>query len=349
MRQEANKYSDTRKPHENRRHDPEDTRKDICSKCGDSQHREGFRCLASKHQCNICKKIGHFSSLCYQKKDKYNHKKTYGSPKAHQMKLGPMYTKDPLSSQSCYSFCLQLKVQSSNQAETTCVVPQHLVTNLEYVLEPHKKMTKFLRARIDTYTNVSILPITIYKVLYKDPDCVMLAPSSKHGITMYTTEKINVLGSCDLFVVHPDTKCLKKITFQVANHKGSVIVSCATSLELGLIQLHSVFNESVPDCGRLLYSEADHPNKSNYQNIESSSSVSDNAYATEVQSTIVPDVTATEVNQCVTQMGQGKNKLMQCPAQDDTDLQDKKCQKVKVCICSHKSPKVIYCGQDNQQ
>ena len=55
-----------------------------------------------------------------------------------------------------------------------------------------------------------------------------------------------MLGSCDLFVVHPDTKCLKKITFQVVNHEGIVNLSCAASLELGLIKLHSVFNDSVP-------------------------------------------------------------------------------------------------------
>ena len=211
LRQEANKYSDTRNPQEHRRHNPEHTRQDTCSKCGDSQHREGFRCPASKHQCGICKEIGHFSSLCYQKKDKYNHKITYGSPKAHQLKLQSMYAKDPLNGQSCYlseedSFCLQLKVQSSNQAETKCVAPQHLVTNLEYVLEPHKKSTQFLRARIDTCATINILPISVYKVLYRDPDCDMLAPSSRNGITMYTTEKINVLGSRDLFVVHPDTK-----------------------------------------------------------------------------------------------------------------------------------------------
>ena len=36
LRQEANKYSDTRKPQENRRHDPECTRQDRCIKCGDS-------------------------------------------------------------------------------------------------------------------------------------------------------------------------------------------------------------------------------------------------------------------------------------------------------------------------
>ena len=231
------------------------------------------------------------------------------------MKLGSVYAKDPLSGQSCYSseedsFCLQLKVQSSNQAETRCVAPQHLVTSQEYVLEPHKKRTKFLRSRIDTCANVNILPISVYKVLYKDPDCVMLASSSKDGISTCTTEKINVLGSCDLLVAHPDKKYLKKITFQVFNHEGHVIGRCTASLELGLIQLHSVFNESIPDCVRLLYSDTDHPNKCEYQNIKSSSSVSNNASAIQVQSTILPDVTATEVNQCVTQMGQDKNNLM---------------------------------------
>ena len=295
LRQEANKYSDTRKPQENRRHNPECTRQDTCSKCGDSWHREGFRCLANKLQCNICEKIGHFSSLCYQKKDNYNHKKTYGLPKAHQLKLGSMYAKDPLSGQSCYSseensFCLQLKVQSSNQAETRCVTPQHLVTNQEYVLEPHQKRTKFLRPRIDICTNVNILPISVYRVLYKDPDCDILVPSNKDGISTYTAEKIQVLGSCDLLVVHPETRCLKEVTFQVVNHEGRVIVSCVTSLELGLTKLHSVSNDSIPDCWRLPYNEADHPGKYQYQNIESSSSVSNNASPIEVQYTIVPDI-----------------------------------------------------------
>ena len=49
LRQEANKYRDTRKPQENRRYDPEHTRQDTCSKCGDSQHREELRCPACKH------------------------------------------------------------------------------------------------------------------------------------------------------------------------------------------------------------------------------------------------------------------------------------------------------------
>ena len=43
----------------------------------------------------------------------------------------------------------------------------------------------------------------------------------------------------------------KEVTSQVVSHEGSVIVSCATGLDLGLKLPHSELNASVPDCGRL--------------------------------------------------------------------------------------------------
>ena len=67
-RQDATKHNeDKRKPQQRKMFDTEHP--DRCHKCGDSHHREGFRCPASKYQCKICKKIGHFSSLCYKKKE----------------------------------------------------------------------------------------------------------------------------------------------------------------------------------------------------------------------------------------------------------------------------------------
>ena len=214
------------------------------------------------------------------------------------------------------SFHLQLKVQPQcDAAENKFTAPQQLVTNLEIKLKPHKKRTKFLKARTDTCANVNLMPISVYKLLYKDPDCVKIAPSSKSGISTFTTEKIPVLGSCDLFVVHPDTRCLKEMTFQVVNHVGSVIVSCPTSLDLRLIQPHSELNASIPDCERLIFSNADNPNKYQNKKIESSSSVFK-----------VPE---TEVNQYVTQEVEDENKQQQCPAQNDTVLQKRKCHKVK--------------------
>ena len=82
------------------------------------------------------------------------------------------------------------------------------------------------------------MPISVYKLIYKDEDCTKLAPSNRLSVKTHTTEKIKIVGSCKLFIVHPDTKCLQEITFHVVSHEGSVIISCATSIDLNLTQPH---------------------------------------------------------------------------------------------------------------
>ena len=73
-----------------------------------------------------------------------------------------------------------------------------------------------------------------------------------------------------MFVVHPDTKLLHEVTFQVTSHEGSVIVSCATSLELGLIHPHRKLDE-LPEEGSLIYSRADMPKKKKNKNCQAES------------------------------------------------------------------------------
>ena len=101
-----------------------------------------------------------------------------------------------------------MKIKST-QAETKIQEPQHLVTNLAFKLKPQKKKTKYLRTRIDTCVEANILPLSVYKLISKDPDCVQLATSSKVGIRSYTNNIINIVEACTLFVVHPDTSKLK--------------------------------------------------------------------------------------------------------------------------------------------
>ena len=48
-------------------------------------------------------------------------------------------------------------------------------------------------------------------------------------------------------------------------HEGSVIVSCATSINLNLIQPHSELNSRVPKYGKLIYSCADDPDRYRYR------------------------------------------------------------------------------------
>ena len=62
--------------------------KERCSNCGDSIHMEGFQCPAKKFQCKACHKFGHFTNLCYQKKQApFKSRK----PKAHQLHAGAVY------------------------------------------------------------------------------------------------------------------------------------------------------------------------------------------------------------------------------------------------------------------
>ena len=117
------------------------------------------------------------------------------------------------------SFCLQMQAKSAKDNNKKNK-PQHLVTNIEYTLKPHRRRTKFLRTKIDTCSNVNLIPISVYKLIYKDLDCSKLEPSTKSAVKTYTTEKIKIVGSCKMFVVYPDTKLLPEVTFQLPAMKA---------------------------------------------------------------------------------------------------------------------------------
>ena len=97
--------------------------------------------------------------------------------------------------------------------------------------------------------------------MYNEPDCIKLQPCKKKGIQTYTKQKIPVIGSCELFMLHPDDQCFHKVKFKVVSVEGSVIISCATSINLNLIQIPNQLDNKIPDCAGLIYSSADAPDK----------------------------------------------------------------------------------------
>ena len=232
---------------------------------------EAFRCPASRHQCKHCSKIGHFSHLCFRKKQEGTYKKNPRNPMAHQLQIGRYSAKDSLDNQedtdvseSEDSFCLQMQIKKSQADQESCDT-QHLETNLHYKVKPYGKKTRILRAMIDTCSNTNIMPASTYKIIYNDPDCIKLQPSEKKGIQTYTKQKIPVIGSCELFVLHSDDQCFHKVKFQVVSVEGSVIISCATSINLNLIQIPKQLDTNIPDCARLIYSSVDAPGKHQYK------------------------------------------------------------------------------------
>ena len=237
--------------------------KSRCSKCGDTVHIEGFQCPAKKYQCKACHKFGHFTSMCYQKKQAPSkHRK----PKAHQLQVGRRHAHGSASydhsdddSTSEESFCLQIKIKQKQAKENRVPKATHLITNLAYRLQLHHHRNMYLRARLDTCADVNLMPASVYQVVFKDPKMQKLTPSNLQ-VGTYTTDSVKIVGSCKFHLIHLDTKKLLETTFYVAMNDGSVLLSCKTTLLLGLIQPRSRL-DYLPPRVSLITSSADHPKK----------------------------------------------------------------------------------------
>ena len=110
-----------------------------------------------------------------------------------------------------------------------------------------------------------------------------------------------------MFVLHPDTKCLQEVTLQVTSHEGSVIISCATSCDLCLIQHHRNL-DVVPGKGTLIYSKADFPIKQKNKKNALVNKLNDSVKSSKMQSHAVSRIEEKEVVQCINKKSETKSK-----------------------------------------
>ena len=113
--------------------------------------------------------------------------------------------------------------------------PACLITNLPYKLKQHENRDHYLRARLDTCTDVNIMPALVYKLVFHDPNLEKLTPNNLQ-IGTYTNDMVKIVGTCKLYLVHPDTKKLVETILYVATNDGSGLLSCKSTLVLDLIQ-----------------------------------------------------------------------------------------------------------------
>ena len=129
------------------------------------------------------------------------------------MKAGPVYAHNSsicghskeLSSDE--SFCLQLQVQYNQIEGKKIPNPVHLIINLAYRLKMHHNRNMYLQARLDTCAAVNIILVSIYCLVFKDPEMQKLAPCPLQ-IGTYTADTVKIVGSCTFYVVHSDSKKL---------------------------------------------------------------------------------------------------------------------------------------------
>ena len=74
------------------------------------------------------------------------------------------------------------------------------------------------------------------------------------------TDTIRIIGTTIIYLIHPDSKKPTEMTFHVASNEGSVLLSCNTSLTLGLIQSRPRL-DYLPPRASLITSNEDHPRK----------------------------------------------------------------------------------------
>ena len=236
-----------------------------CSKCGNTAHHEGFTCPAKKYQCKVCHTFGHFTSQCFQKKQ-YPQQK-FRQPKAHQIQIDESYnhlhnySSDVSLSED--SFSLQIKVRKQTKGIQKLPNTIHLITNIVYRLKQHHTRNQYLRARIDTGAEVNLMPVSVYRLIYQDQDLKKLTPSNLK-IGTYMTDTIRIIGTTIIYLIHPDSKKPTKMTFHVASNKCSMLLSCNTSLTLGLIQFRPRL-DYLPPRASLMTSNEDHPRKTKTQ------------------------------------------------------------------------------------
>ena len=125
------------------------------------------------------------------------------------------------------------------------------MANLAYCLQVHHWRNQYLWARLDTCTDVNLMLMAVYCLMFKDPGLKKLNPSNME-IETYTNDIVKIIGTCYFYyIVHPESKKLIKVLFFVAKENESVLLSCRTTMELGLIKPY-VCIDYLPPKARLL-------------------------------------------------------------------------------------------------
>ena len=246
-----------------------DTCSNKCNRCSNTPHAKGFQCPSRKYQCKICHKFGHFTSVCFQKSQGQHSSNSFHArkPKAQQLHAGAFYTLHDAESSKYESgledtFCLQMKIHRTHISHLDVPKPVYLMANLAYHLQEYHTRNQYLQARPDTCADVNLMPMAVYCLMFQDPQLKKFTPSNME-IETYTTEVVKIIGMCHFYLIHPESKQLPKVMFFVAKENGSILLSCRTTMELGLIKPRACL-DYLPPKARLLTSTCDQLSKTKF-------------------------------------------------------------------------------------
>ena len=193
-----------------------------CKRCGDTRHRQGFNCPATKYQCRKCHKYGHFTSKCLTKPQNA----TVNS--VEEVNALAAFTQSPDSIQADI-------FHDSMDDMYTCTVntnkpKKHVFADLQ--LATLSKAPKYLKVRLDTAAYVSMMSKSVYQQLYDDPQCEQLAPVTTNTV-MHDHSTADVLGKVTVNILKDNKQY--SIPFQVVPYEASTLLSCEQVTKHGLV------------------------------------------------------------------------------------------------------------------
>ena len=109
---------------------------------------------------------------------------------------------------------------------------RHVFANLQ--LATQSSQPKYLKVRLDTAADVSMMSKSVYQQLFNDPQCQKLQPVTTNTV-IHDHSKAEVLGSVTVPILKDNKK--HGITFQVVPYEASTLLSCEQVTKHGLVMI----------------------------------------------------------------------------------------------------------------
>ena len=111
-----------------------------------------------------------------------------------------------------------------NQKVTTGYTQKCLYANIPYRLQPYHKHNKCLHVQLDTCTDVNLMPESVYRFVFNNPQTSKLAKNDI-DLTVYTRDSVDLIGKCTFYMLSNSMKQAIKVDFYIAKEEGSVLLS----------------------------------------------------------------------------------------------------------------------------
>ena len=83
--------------------------------------------------------------------------------------------------------------------------------------------------------DVNLMLVAVYQLMFKDPSLKKLTPSTME-IETYTNDVVKIIGTCQFNLLHAESKELIKSFSLLPKETRGVLLSCRTTMALGLIK-----------------------------------------------------------------------------------------------------------------